>query len=198
MPTPMPTSPALLVLRGLRADAIALTGALTAGDDFSRRQALMCAAGAELTELTVAHVRSGRRHALAALPPDAAVRAAAQLHDLQLAADAAGDAVALLGSAGLSGGARGDARRALVRSVATLAAALPSDTERRAAAWDAAALHCAAPSWLVLGSALRGADEVEVPDAWRLPWQQVRDELHRSALHRALTADFAAATPGRP
>ncbi|MFN2538797.1 MAG: hypothetical protein ABR549_11740, partial [Mycobacteriales bacterium] len=142
---------------------------------------------AELADLAVAHVRSARRHALTLLPPDAVVRAAAQLHDLQLAADAAGDAAAVRVAAGLTDDDREDARHVLAHRVATLAAALPSDSERRAAGWDAAALHCAAPPLLVLGSALRGVDDDEVPHAWRLSWRQVRPELHRSALHRVLT-----------
>ena len=184
----MPTSPALLVVRGLRADAAALTGASVRSDDSPAARARLCAAGAELTELAVAHVRSARQIALATLPPDAAVRAAAQLRDLQLAADAVGDAAAVMVSAGLSGGDRGDARGALAQRVAALAATLPSDSERRGADWDDAAVRCPAPPWLVLGSALGGGVDDDVPGPWRLPWQQVQPELCRSALHRVRTA----------
>jgi len=182
----MTTAPALLVLRGLRADAAALLAAWSHAEDPSRGRALLCAASGELTELAVAHVRSGRDHALAALPRDAAVRAAAQLHDLQRWADGTGDAAAVLVSAGLSGGAREQAAGALARRLAGLAAVLPSDVERRAPGWDTAALQCSGPRVLVLGSALRRVEEV--PAAWQPAWEQMQPELHRSALHRVVSA----------
>lgn len=113
----------------LRARATALVRAATTGDGSPAVRAQLSAAAAELSELTADHLRNARRHALPGLPPDDAVRAVAQLHDLQVAADAVGDAAAVLVSAGLSGDDRGEAVAALARRVAALAAALPSYRE---------------------------------------------------------------------
>ena len=141
----MPIAPAVLVLRGLRADAAGLVADL-ATDEVPR--ARLCQAAAELAELVVAHVRSAEVHALPTLTADAATRAAAQLHELRGAADAVGDALALLLSAGLDDAARDDARRALARRVAALAGALPQEVERHGDGWDTAALRCrAALGW---------------------------------------------------
>lgn len=177
------TSPALLVVRGLRADTLRLLAALSKE---SADPALLCAASAELVDLVDAHVLSGLRHAVPALPDDQATRAAAQLREQRSVCDAVGDATAVLLAAGLSDDDRNRARSALTQRWGVLMAALPTAGERCGACWDTAAVACTAPAYLVLGSALREVGSV--PEVWREPWELVRAQLPRSALHRLVTA----------
>lgn len=131
-------APAVQLLRDLRAEAARLVAVLSAPGRDPRDHLVELA---ELAERAVAHVRSARVHALPTLPAGAATRAAAQLHELTAAADAVGDALAVLASAGLAGSDRSAARDVLARRVAALGAALPQETERQGAGWDAAALQ---------------------------------------------------------